>query len=220
MGRSKRLCFLILLLASTAGAQHPAHIDSLIKYTSYLTNVNVRTSDSGAWRWAVNTAVMQICDEMNAYPKLDTITMRQDSTGAALNNDFLRINFVSRLLGDSMFLPMGEVRGDTVYLQVVDTGDVHQDKSDLFSPRLYITHGVADTARLLTHPKVASDTLVHTFIVAYWARDTWLRPTTAGDTLADSLAISNTKVMDKYRDDVVVRAAQIIKSRRLGLSAK
>jgi hypothetical protein len=215
MGRLQSIyCLIIvLLLSGSANAQMPAHIDSLVKFTSFTTRLNVPVADTNVWRWAVNTSLQNVCRTSDAYPKLDTVTLKNDSTqGGALPADFLRIKWVMKIKGDSIWYPMGAVGGDTLYLQVVDSSDAKLKDKVATQPKLYLTHGVGNVSKLFTHPKYKVAAQSQTFIVAYWARDLWLR-----DTTPDSSAITDASIKDDFLGDVVNGAAQIIAKRRLGL---
>lgn len=187
-------------------------VDSLLENIGHRVRLTVPSdaSEKGAWVWALNTAIQQVCENFDALPKLQAVTIRGDSSGAALNTDFLRIAWVQKIIDSTLWVPMGEIKADTVFLQVVDTADAKLNPKLGTAPRLYYTHGVSDTSYIYTYPKYAKDTFALELNVAYWARDAWLRPGTTDDT---------TLVMSAFRDDVIELAGQIILRSR-GIGAK
>ena len=175
MGKSIQSAYIValflFLLAPSASAQKPAQLDSLKKEV----RLSVRfSSPDSVLIWALNTAFQEVCNDFDAIPKLDTITIREDSVGVALNTDFLRPNWVMKRIADSIWVPMGLILADTVYEIVLIETDAELKQRKKLEPRYYFRHG-----KLFTHPKYAKDTTAQDFIVAYWAAE---RHITAADT--------------------------------------
>ena len=181
----------LTLMAPTSFAQKPARLDSL---RNDLKRAIQLSPDDTTLTWAINTAIQEVCTDFDAYARLDTITIREDSVGVALNSDFLRINWVMKRISDSIWVPMGPILGDTIYREVVIDDDAELKKRAKLQPQLYFWHD-----KLYTHPKYAKDSLAQTFIVAYWAADRHI-----------SSSDSSTFVRPNFLNAVVEYAAYVI----------
>lgn len=181
----------------------PAHVDSLLLYTTHRMRINIPTSDTAQWVSALNSVITDFCVSFDALPKMDTVTMGRDSAAYALNSDFLRPSAVFKIIGDSIRIPMGQIGTDTFYLQIGDTSKM--DQKSITAPKLYFVFGSNDSALIFTQPKYVLDTFHQDFEIHYWARDAWLRPGTP-----DSLI----GIMSRFRPRVVeLTAEQIFKDR-------
>jgi len=154
----------------------------------------------------LNSVINDICVNFDALPKIDTIAIRRDSVGYALNSDFLRPEAVFKIIGDSIRIPMGQIGTDTFYLQITDT--TKMDQKSITAPKLYFVFGDGDSAFIFTQPKYVKDTFRDTFQVHYWARDVWLRPGTA-DSLIGIKSWFRPKVVD-------MTAEKILRDRGIG----
>ena len=167
----------------------PGTLDSLVKFTRM--SIRADGDADSLMEFYVNTAIQQVCSDFPAFPKLDTVVFRGDSGGVALNSDIDRIALVQQIRGTAIWLPMGEVSGDTTFLAIVDSSQGSTDEDRIEQPRLWYRHG-----DLFTQPKHVRDTFALTLQVHYYALDQWI---TAGT--------DTTGVLEKYRTAIVDYAA-------------
>ncbi len=163
-------------------------MDSLVKYTRM--SIRANGDADSLMDLYVNLAIQQVCSDFPAFPKLDTVTFRGDSGGVALNSDIDRISLVQQIRGTAIWLPMGEVKGDTTFLSIVDSSQGSTDEDRIEQPRLWYRHG-----DLFTQPKHVRDTFALTLQVHYYALDQWIDST------------ETTGVLEKYRTAIVDYAA-------------
>ena len=163
-------------------------MDSLVKFT----RMSIRASGDAdtLLDFYVNIAIQQVCSDFPAVPKLDTVTFRGDSGGVALNSDIDRIALIQQIRGTGLWLPMGEVKGDTTFLSIVDSSQGSTDEDRIEQPRLWYRHG-----DLFTQPKHVRDSFALILQVHYYALDQWIDST------------ETTQVLEKYRPAIVDYAA-------------
>ena len=151
--------------------------------------------------WAINTAIQQVCEDFPALPKMDTVTLRFDSIGAAFNTDFLRPLTVFKLYGDTLWLPTLRIGIDTFSFQVLDTSTAggKYNSGDPNAGRIWFELGNFDTTRMFIQPKFVDGDSSQTWLVNYAAADKWIIST-------DSV----TRIQKNYRDEVIDYAAYLV----------
>ncbi len=144
----------------------------------------------GVAKFAINSSVPEICRELPAVEKYDTVIMTSTGEGVALNADFLRIHSLKKMGKDSLRIPLIYVSEDSLFDLSGGMGGVLQKRGDASSPRYYFTFG----RRLQTHPK---EIAVDTFLVEYYANGHYM----TND--ADS-----TDIAREYRQLLIYKACQ------------
>lgn len=193
MGRS--LCkylLVVLCLCGVAEARTPPQLDSLIKYTELAFSYNAPDSIVAM---CVNRAIQEVCDQLPALGKLDTIRVKADSTGVAMNSDFNRARYIARMEGTSAWRPLAGRSTDTLW--PIYNGKVDSAKMDALNtnePKYWYIHGT----RLFMYPKFNRGTSTDSFVVHYYANDAQLMDTTG--------STDSTLIEDKYRPAVVTLA--------------
>lgn len=162
------LVFVMLLFVPVlVYAEHPIspRLDSM---QWYVVDNLMRTSLSGTSQASqdrmyrsISSGIDAVCRDFPAICKLDTIVLAEDSVGACLPDDFLRVAYAFR---DSVTsrLPLQEVAADTLWR----LKDNVQDRGAWSSPKYFYTHG----QRFFTHPKFIAG-IEDTFFVFYYATD-------------------------------------------------
>jgi len=191
----KKLFLIAVLLAGSAYAQIPGQLDSLrarvFTRTQRPLAGTANATTAKAWQ-AVNDAQTPVCHDFDAYQKLDTLLVWGGPEGAALAGDVLRIDYVERMVGDAVRLPMIEVKQREAWEKVSGLADTGYTRLNVTLPRYWHSEGT----RLFTTPKdikTASDP--DSLLVAYWAvghNMTW-----GGD---------STDIYPEYREALILKA--------------
>ena len=165
------ILLLLPLLALSQTYSAPVRLDSLqiscyqqlrvdTAGTAYMTDQMVR--------FALNRGLAQVCIDFPALEKMDTVVVDKDAAGGALASDFLRIEKVFKMIGDTLWIPVQYVTLDSLYAVAPTADGYMHDKANIADPRYCYTFA----QRLLFHPKDAkASTDADTFLVLYYAAD-------------------------------------------------
>ncbi len=201
-----RAACLALIAAGLAHAEAPipARLDSLRGRLELRLNLpaggNSKVTQA-VMNAAINEALGEVCQDFNAYPKVDTLVARPDSEGVAWPGDFLRLRAVGRIIPrfghhPAVYYPLQPVSDeDTLWRQVKDLSELELNPGDPIGPRRYVVG-----SRLFLYPKYdrrsSSDTAL--YLIDYYA----LAPQVAVDT--------DTVMVDpKYRAALLDKAAEM-----------
>lgn len=200
----KRLVAILIILALSpisVSAQRSMRLDSLRYDVFRLLQMNTAgdsVTNVDRANVFVNMANQQVCNDFPAIEKIDTITLHVDSTGVALNSDFLNAQWVY-LDSSNQWYPMQSVTRDehtTLYEMIGGRAGVEQDASDPGNLRRYWIHN----DKLFVYPKFKAGPVTKV-IIAYNAEDSTLG--------ADA---STTQVKSVYRKALLYFTCHLIKA--------
>ena len=201
--RNMVISLVFLLIAITAfGQDYPisGRRDSL-RYAA-LGQLNI--NESGTRRLTatsvnvlINRAQGTVCDDAPAYMKFDTAIIDNSMEAAALNDDFLRLHAVFRMV-DTLRVAMTVVPADSIpRLTSTFEENIHK-KNDPMSPAYCYTWG----RNLKFHPKYIAST-ADSFLVEYFA----MAPELVDDT-------QHTVIESKWLEPMILYACALIEVKR------
>lgn len=175
------IIFIVFLFVMSSHAQiysiNPS-FDSLQANT--LAMVNSSTSGNvttAKIKYIVNKSIGEVCDAFPAIEKVDTVVIDRDSTGSALNADFLRIKQVFRIdqTGDAggveIWTPISHIPFDSLAILFDTKGKNEDELGDVMDLLVSYTWN----RKLKFQPKNYAPTASpDSFVVYYYARDTFL----------------------------------------------
>ncbi len=188
---TKLVCFL-LILAQSSWAISPRR-DSLRAYTYTAlglpsTNGKLTTANVNMF---INESAVEVSRDFPAIEKFDTVLISKTGEGAALNSDFLRIHRASRIIGDTLRIPLDVTNPDSLFEKTGGLQGVKQDRDKIESPHWYSTFG----KRFQTHPKGLRESgSPDKFLIEYFATPNYLG--------ADS---DTTLIPDDYRPALLLK---------------
>ena len=172
--RLLKILVVILILTPVVSAQQyglSGRLDSLRVYIQDRANlsINSRADPPAELNRLINKNIQELCTEIDAIWKIDTLSVTKDSTGAALADDFLRLKNVLFMTEDSLWIPLKIVSsGDSLAVMFSTDHQANPSKSDTDVKTCRV-----HANRLLFHPKWSSKTTGQYF-VEYWAMDSLL----------------------------------------------
>ena len=186
-----RLILFLLLLCSTVSAEY-IRLDSL----RVAVHRQVALPDSGnavvsvaKTHMAINRAISQVCIDFPAVPKMDTVGIHRDSTGAALNTDFQQVGAVYRFKDAGWWYPLKPLAGDSLAKALSGTSENQASPGDSTDPGFYYTFD----KRIYVHPKWSDSLSSDSLVIQYFGIGTKL----TGGT-------DSTDVLPQFREAVIV----------------
>lgn len=164
--------FCLVFVASSVFGYPSQRLDSL-RYAIYDALLMAQSGNnlmtSARLTTAINLAQSQVADDFLCYSKIDTVGVTKDEEGIELPSDFLEIEAVFRMIGDTLRIPLVRADIDSLRRYYPTAGDNSQKNANLLSPGHYLAWG----DRLLLHPKVRKDTSelgvkVDSFLILYY----------------------------------------------------
>lgn len=184
------VAILVLICVASVTAQPSGRLDSL-RYRAFA-SMNLPTSGTalmtaGIGNRVVNQSIGTVCNDFPAIEKYDTLVWTIAAEGATLPTDFLQIEDVWRMYGDSIRV---KIYPESLYTKGPgDTTGSKQNLSDASSPAYYSI----SSWTIAPFPKYMKPTgYVDTILIKYRACDAWL----TSDTLATKIAPNYMDALD------------------------
>lgn len=155
-------------------------LDSLLRLDSLRASIEQELNNSGILDPIIdnfiNRAAFRVCTNYPAIERIQTLSLHVDSTGAQLNNDFLRIRvaFKEILTGSpavKTWIPLIFIDPDTLSRIRNGIAEMQDKRDDILLPVFYYTQN----NKFFTFPKLDKGPGAdgnRTFIVKYYAKDT------------------------------------------------
>jgi hypothetical protein len=185
-----RLLILVpLLLAMTAKAQSP-RLDSIrvraFRSMNFAVTGNALVTPAIA-NQVINQSIGTVCNDFPAIVKFDTVTVTITTEGAALASDFLAVQKVERIVGDSLRIRLYD---DSLYTKGPgDTSGSKQTLNTAFSPSYYRIAG----STIALSPKYMEPTgFTCDLLIQYQAADRQL----TADSMSTAIATNYIDALD------------------------
>lgn len=122
-------------------------------------------TDANSLKW-INDGLQLISTNLPAYLKFDSVYASKGVSGYALNSDFDSLEWVLRLVGDSIYLPHEKLGPEEAYAKRQGVTGATDDPVSVEDPRYYWTFG----SRMFVYPAYAQTFgQIDTLLIAYYA---------------------------------------------------